>query len=150
LFVQNRGRMSSEIYAAEVPFVEQSEYQSKQKLATGFASPAEDYFQRRLNINDWVIKNRTATFFMKVRGGGMKKFGINDEDILVIDRSLKPVPNQLAVVALNGELLIRQLIKEGKMWALLSDAPTRRWISSADDFFVWGVVSFTIHACYDV
>ena len=135
-----------EIFEADVPFIDPDDFRSKQKLATGFASPAEDYFRRRLNINDWVVQNKTATFFMRVEGQNMSAFQIHDGDILVIDRSLSPRPNCLAVVGVNGELIVRQLIREGKRWALKHNS-SQEWIVEAHGFFVWGVISFVIHDC---
>ena len=79
--------------------------------ATGFGAAADDYMERGIDLNEQLIKNKPATFFFRMRGDAMKDAGIFDNDILIIDRSLKLMPGKIIVAVLNGELLVRRFHK---------------------------------------
>src|SRR6266571_1960498 len=75
--------------------------------ATGFGAAADDYSERAIDLNEQLIKNKPATFFFRMKGDAMKDAGVFDNDVLIVDRSLKLANGKVIVAILNGELLIR-------------------------------------------
>jgi len=116
-------------------------------VSAGFPSPAEDYVDSSLDLNTFLIKKPSATFYVRVKGDSMKDVNINDGDLLVVDRSLEAVNNCIAICILNGEFTVKRLII-GKDKILLQpenpDYPTIE-IFPENDFEVWGVVAYVIH-----
>ena len=100
-----------------------------------------------ININEYLIKNPPATFFVKVRGHSMINAGIYDKDILVVDKSIKPRNRSIAVCILNGDFAVKRLNIQDKNIELVSENNnySRIKVSSVDDFEVWGVVTYNIH-----
>ncbi|MCD4736818.1 MAG: translesion error-prone DNA polymerase V autoproteolytic subunit [Bacteroidales bacterium] len=113
----------------------------------GFPSPAEDFLEKRLDLNDYLIKNQSATFLVKVSGDSMKNAGILDGDILVIDRSVEPVSGKIVLAVLDGEFTVKKLIKKNNQVCLVpeNESFTAIRITEIMDFKVWGVVTFAIH-----
>src|SRR3954465_7295939 len=79
--------------------------------ATGFGAAADDYAERGIDLNEQLVQNKPATFFMRVRGDAMIGAGIHDGDIIIVDRSLKASNGKVIIATLNGEMLIRRLEK---------------------------------------
>src|ERR1700760_1224707 len=79
--------------------------------ATGFGAAADDYMERGIDLNEQLIHNKPATFFMRVRGDAMVNAGIFDGDMVIVDRSAKAVSGKVIIAALNGEMLIRRMEK---------------------------------------
>ena len=75
-------------------------------VSAGFPSPADDYLDRKLDLNEHLIKNPAATFFVRVAGDSMTGAGINDNDILVVDRSLEPCNGSIVIAVVYGELTV--------------------------------------------
>ncbi|EGQ60791.1 peptidase S24/S26A/S26B, conserved region [Acidithiobacillus sp. GGI-221] len=121
------------------------------KIAAGFPSPADDYVERRLDLNQHCIHHPEATFFLRVSGHSMTGAGIHDNDILVVDRSLKPVHGKIVVAILDGDFTVKRLFRDGVAGghlALLpenSDYP-RIDIQEGQELEIWGVATFVIHA----
>ncbi|MHB1641149.1 MAG: LexA family protein [Acidithiobacillus sp.] len=121
------------------------------KIAAGFPSPADDYVERRLDLNQHCIHHPEATFFLRVSGHSMTGAGIHDNDILVVDRSLKPVHGKIVVAILDGDFTVKRLFRDGGAGghlALLpenSDYP-RIDIQDGQELEIWGVATFVIHA----
>ena len=116
-------------------------------VQAGFPSPADDYIEAKLNLNDYLIKNAAATFFVRVSGRSMEGCGIWDGDILIVDRSLKARHNKIVVAVLDNELTVkRYLIKDGKIF-LSPENPDFDdiEISEASHITIWGVVTCVIH-----
>lgn len=116
--------------------------------ATGFGAAADDYMERGIDLNEQLIRNKPATFIMKVSGEAMIDAGIFNGDIVIVDRSLKAVNGKIVIAVLNGEMLIRRLEKTFNKIRLI---PETRKLSpididlSAADFSIWGVVTYCIH-----
>lgn len=113
----------------------------------GFPSPAEDYIEKRLDLNELVIQHPVATFYVRVEGDSMKGAGIHTGDILVVDRALKAVSGKIIVAIINGEFTVKRLlISNGKM-VLQPENENYSSITIAEDsdFQVWGVVTYVIH-----
>lgn len=76
--------------------------------ATGFTAAADDYMERGIDLNEQLIRNKPATFFMKVSGNSMINAGIYNGDIVIVDRSLKPQNGKIVIAVIDGEMLIRR------------------------------------------
>jgi DNA polymerase V len=117
--------------------------------ATGFGAAADDYAERGIDLNEQLIRNKPATFFMRVRGDAMVGAGIHDGDVVIVDRSIKAVNGKVIIAILNGEMLIRRLEKTFNKLRLIPETPK---LASIDidpyaEFSVWGVVTYVIHSC---
>lgn len=110
--------------------------------AAGFPAPGDDLVEKPLDINDLLINNPTATFFVKVEGDSMEGAKIFSGDILVVDRSITPVTNKIVVAAIYGEMVVKRLVIQSDGTFLMSEKEGYEPIvvSNNDDCFVWGVV----------
>ena len=93
------------------------------KVAAGFPSPADDYVEKTLDLNDLLVKKPAATFFVRAQGESMLGAGIHPNDILVVDRSIEPVPGKIVICALNGELTVKRLGRTNGQWRLKAENP---------------------------
>ncbi|WP_404357037.1 LexA family protein [Methylotuvimicrobium sp. KM1] len=118
------------------------------KVSAGFPSPADDYVEKSLDLNDLLIQKPAATYFVRAQGESMLGAGIHPNDILVVDRSLEPVPGRIMICALDGELVVKRLKRRGGQWVLGSENPAYRDIELREemDTVIWGVVTSVIHA----
>jgi DNA polymerase V len=117
------------------------------KVAAGFPSPADDYIEKTLDLNELLVKKPAATFFARAQGESMLGAGIHPNDILVVDRSIEPVPGKIVVCALNGELVVKRLKRLEDRWVLASENPFYPDIRLHDELqmVIWGVVTNVIH-----
>lgn len=117
-------------------------------VQAGFPSPAEDHAVKRLDLNDVLIKHPAATFLMRVRGASMREAGIDDGDVILIDRALKPVHGRVVVAVVDGEFTVKRLWSRGGRLKLQAANPTYPDIVPADGqtVEVWGVVTHAIKA----
>jgi len=116
--------------------------------ATGFGAAADDYMERGIDLNEQLIRNKPATFFMRVRGDAMTGAGIYDGDTIIVDRSIKAESGKVVVAILNGEMFIRRLEKTFNKVRLLSENKKHATIevdASSDSMGIWGVVTYSIH-----
>ena len=116
--------------------------------ATGFGAAADDYAERGIDLNEQLIKNKPATFFMRVNSDAMIGAGIHSGDVVIVDRSLEAKNAKVVIAVLDGEMLIRKLeISEGKRRLLPATkklSPIE--ISDSHTFSIWGVVTYVIHS----
>lgn len=112
----------------------------------GFPSPAEDHAQRRLDLNELLIRQADATFFMRVRGTSMRDAGIDDGDYVVIDRSLEAKHGNIVLAVVDGEFTIKRLFKRAGRVKLLAANPVFADIEfrEGQELAVWGVVTWTL------
>lgn len=82
------------------------------QTSAGFPSPADDHLQLPLDLNQLLIKNHPATFFLRVKGSSMLASGIHDGDILIVDRSVTATNGKVVIAAVDGELLVRRFQKQ--------------------------------------
>lgn len=131
---KKRTRLSLPLYLSRIP--------------AGFPSPAEDHIDRRLDLNEMVVRNPEATFFLKVKGDSMEQAGIFDGDILVVDRSVEPAHRKIVVAILDGELTVKRLYRKNGQIRLMAekDAYPPIEISRESDLKIWGVVICSLHA----
>lgn len=116
-------------------------------VSAGFPSPAEDYIEGKLDLNQHLIKNPVATFFVRVTGDSMIGVGIHSGDLLIVDRSLEPRDNKVVIAVVDGELLVKRIrIRKRKVY-LVAENPDYPPLAIAPemDFQIWGVVTNVIH-----
>lgn len=117
--------------------------------ATGFGAAADDYMERGIDLNEQLIYNKPATFFFRMNSDAMQGAGIFSGDILIVDRSIKPVSGKIIIAILDGELLVRRLQKNINSAVLMAenkkfaDIPLSAFDDRAN---VWGVVTYAIHS----
>lgn len=118
------------------------------KVAAGFPSPADDYVEKSLDLNELLVQKPAATFFVRAQGESMLGAGIHPNDILVVDRSIEPIPGKIVICALNGELTVKRLAYVNEQWLLQAESPHYPdiIIPQEIDMVIWGVVTNVIHA----
>ena len=117
--------------------------------ATGFGAAADDYMERGIDLNEELIRNKPATFFMRVSSDAMKEAGIYKGDVAIVDRSVKATNGKVIIAILNGDMLIRRFEKSKDSIRLLTDSNKLSPINidnTCEDFAIWGVVTYVIHA----
>lgn len=124
-----------------------SQHNVRTANATGFGAATDDHSERGIDLNEQLIKNKPATFFFRMKGDAMKEAGIFDNDVLIVDRSIKLANGKIIVAVLNGELLVRRFHKNFSSAFLIPDNSRYKTINLAEfsDFALWGVVTFAIH-----
>jgi len=121
------------------------------KAGAGFPSPATDYIEEDIDLNIHLIKNVPATFIIRVQGKSMTDIGINDNDLLVVDKSLKPKNFSTVIANVYDELVVKNFVKEKNEQFLTSGSKKfedRILINEEADVFIWGVVTYVIHSVY--
>lgn len=115
-------------------------------ISAGFPSPANDYLEACIDLNKELIKNPSSTFFGRVKGLSMKDAGIDDNDILIIDKSIIPKSGMTAVCFVDGEFTLKKIIL-GKNCITLLPANTNFKpivVTEQNDFLIWGIVTYVI------
>jgi DNA polymerase V len=136
--------------------VEMSGVQAEQKLeiplfasriSAGFPAPADDFLERKLDLNEYLIAHPAATFFVRVEGESMQGAGIHSGDLLIVDRSLLVQDGSIIVALLNSEFTVKRVKKTAQGLSLLPENPKYSAIvvTKEMDFEVWGVVTNVIH-----
>lgn len=119
-------------------------------ISAGFPSPADDFKEQRLSLDDELVKNKEATFYARVSGQSMIGAGLDDNDLLVIDRSLEPANNKIAVCFLDGEFTVKRLrVSNDEVW-LQPENPNYPIIKITEEnnFVIWGIVTNVIKKVY--
>ena len=116
-------------------------------ISAGFPSPAEDHIDVSLNLNDYLVKHPSSTFYIYVKGDSMIGSGIYDGDLMVVDRSLEPQSNNIAVAVIDGEFTVKKIYKNKNQIYLLPDNKNYKpiHIKEGMDFQIWGIVTHSIH-----
>ena len=116
-------------------------------VSAGFPSPADEYLDQKLDLNEHLVKNPAATYFVRVAGDSMMGAGINDNDILVVDRSLEPSSSNIVIAIVNGELTVKRLIKNRNSCRLIAENPDYPPLEINEDtpLEIWGVATYAIH-----
>ncbi len=117
-------------------------------VRAGFPSPADDYIETMLDLNEHLIKHPAATFFVRASGESMVNAGIYSGDILIVDRSIEASHGKIVIAALNGELTVKRLSQQHGHIKLVAENPDFPSIDITDeyDMVIWGVVTNVIHA----
>ena len=114
--------------------------------ATGFVAAADDYMERGIDLNEQLIRNKPATYFMRVSGNSMINACIHNGDIVIVDRSIKPTNGKIVIAVVDGEMLIRRLEKSINKMRLISETTkiSSIEVSEFSDLVIWGVVTYVI------
>ncbi|MBN2857978.1 MAG: translesion error-prone DNA polymerase V autoproteolytic subunit [Candidatus Delongbacteria bacterium] len=118
-----------------------------EKLSAGFPSPASDYMEKALDLNEYLIKNPSATFFVEITGDSMTGAGIHSGDILIVDRSLEAKHNRIVVAVINGDFTVKRLSWQKGKIRLIPENPAYDpiEIKEGTEFEIWGVATSVIH-----
>jgi DNA polymerase V len=123
----------------ELPFIDAG-------ISAGFPSPADDFIELSIDLNKQLIKNKDTTFFAKVKGHSMKNAGIFDGDLLIIDKSLEPQNNKIAICQIDGEFTVKRVkIEKDVVWLIAENeeyAPIK--VTPENEFIIWGIVTSSI------
>lgn len=115
-------------------------------VAAGFPSPALDFTEEGIDLNKALSENPIATFYIRVSGHSMTGAGIDDKDILVVDRSLEAKDKNIAICVIDGEFTVKRLrYKKDGIWLVPENPkfPARK-ITDDDRFEIWGIVTYVI------
>lgn len=115
-------------------------------IKAGFPSPAQDYLEQAIDLNKELIRHPASTFYGRVVGNSMRDEGIEDGDILIIDKSLELIDDDLAVCFLDGEFTVKRVrLESDAAWLVPSNSeyPLIK-VTKDNDFMVWGIVTYTI------
>jgi DNA polymerase V len=122
-----------------------SQQNIKTANATGFGAAADDYAERGIDLPEQLIKNKPATFFLRVNSDAMSGIGIHVGDVAIVDRSLEPRNGKIVIAVVDGELLIRRLeITESKHMLHAANRKLNS-IDVTEKLKLWGVVTYIIH-----
>jgi DNA polymerase V len=122
-----------------IPFV-------KDGVSAGFPSPAADFMETNIDLNRELSENPLATFYIKVKGNSMIDAGIDDKDVLVVDRSLEPQNNKIAICFIDGEFTVKRIQKEQDCLYLMPENPNYSPIkvTEENELIIWGIVTYVI------
>jgi len=117
------------------------------KISAGFPSPATDYMENKLDLNEYLIKHPAATFIVKASGSSMVNADIYSGDLLIVDRSVTPKSNNIVIASIFGDLAVKKLKKKEKSFFLVSANEEYPNIEVKEEMecFIWGVVTYIIH-----
>lgn len=121
-------------------------YLAQEKISAGFPSPADDFKELRISIDQEVVRNEEATFYARVSGESMQGAGLDDGDLLVIDRSMEPKNGKIAVCCIDGEFTVKRLkvVEDGVF--LIPENPKYQPIkvTEENELIIWGIVTYVV------
>ena len=115
-------------------------------VSAGFPSPAADFMGTNIDLNKELSENPLATFYIRVKGNSMIDAGINDKDVLVVDRSLEPQNNKIAICCIDGEFTVKRIHVEKDCLYLMPENPNYEPIKVTEEnqLIIWGMVTYVI------
>tara|TARA_Y200000002_G_C22644553_1_gene648547 strand:+ start:296 stop:727 length:432 start_codon:yes stop_codon:yes gene_type:complete len=118
----------------------------EQGISAGFPSPADDFKEIRISLDKELVKNSESTFYAKVSGDSMIEAGLDNGDLLIIDRSLNPESGKIAVCFLDGEFTVKRIIKsKGKIYLKPENKDYNKIeICEENELIIWGIVTYVI------
>lgn len=119
-------------------------------VPAGFPSPAQDYFDGDVDLNEHLLMNRPASFLVRVTGDSMTGVGIYDGDELIVDRSLDPVSGDTVIAVVDDELTVKTLVLDAAGPSLRPQNPAYPTIRPTSEFVIWGVVTTCLHHLHRV
>ena len=119
---------------------------AEEGISAGFPSPADDFKEIRISLDKELVKNKEATFYARVDGDSMVGAGLEDGDLLVIDRSLNPENGKIAVCLIDGEFTVKRIKKEKNKLYLMPENKKYEPIElrEENELIIWGVVEYVI------
>jgi len=118
----------------------------EQGISAGFPSPADDFKEIRISLDRELVKNRDSTFYARVSGESMVEAGLDDGDLLVIDRSLDPKNGKIAVCLIDGEFTVKRIKREKDKFYLMPENNQYKPIElkKGNELTIWGLVEYVI------
>jgi len=118
------------------------------RVSAGFPSPADDYIENKIDLNEQLITNPLATFFVRVQGDSMIDAGINSNDVLIVDKSIEAKNRDIILAVIDGEMTVKRFYKNNNNLKLFPENRKYKPIIITDgmEFEVWGVVTYVIHS----
>tara|TARA_B100002052_G_C15569618_1_gene457242 strand:- start:140 stop:571 length:432 start_codon:yes stop_codon:yes gene_type:complete len=118
----------------------------EQGISAGFPSPADDFKEVRISLDKELVKNQESTFYARVSGDSMLEAGIDDGDLLVIDKSLSPVNGKIAVCFIDGDFTVKRIVKEkGELYLKAENKKYKSIeIKEGNELIIWGIVEYVI------
>ena len=125
----------------QIPFIESG-------IKAGFPSPAEDFADQAIDLNQELIKNPSSTFFSKVNGHSMQDVGIHHGDLLVVDKSLEAKDGKIAVCYIDGDFTLKKIkLEKDCCWLVPANKDYKPIkVTAENEFLVWGIVTYVIKA----
>ena len=119
---------------------------AEEGISAGFPSPADDFKETRISLDRELVKNKEATFYARVSGDSMVEAGLDDGDLLVIDRSLNPENGKIAVCLVDGDFTVKRIKKEKSKLYLMSENKKYKPIElkEENELIIWGIVEYVI------
>jgi DNA polymerase V len=119
---------------------------AEEGISAGFPSPADDFKEIRISLDRELVKNKEATFYARVSGDSMIGAGLDDGDLLVIDRSKNPENGKIAICLVDGEFTVKRIKKEKKKLYLMPENKKYKPIElkEENELIIWGVVEYVI------
>ena len=116
-------------------------------ISAGFPSPADDYTEENIDLNEHLISNPFSTFFLRVKGDSMINSGIKDKDLIIVDKSLTAKPGNIIIAMVDGEFTIKRLSTKNNESYLKAENNNYPDFSFKNhiDIQIWGVVIYSIH-----
>ncbi len=117
------------------------------RIPAGYPSPGDNYIEKKLDLNEYLIKHPAATFFVRVEGDSMINGGIHSADILVVDRAITACHGDIVIAIVNGEVTIKRLVmKSDKLYLVAENSKYPPFeITPEMNFEIWGKVTYVIH-----
>ena len=117
-------------------------------VSAGFPSPADDYTEENIDLNEHLISNPFSTFFLRVKGDSMINAGIKDKDLIIVDKSLIAKPGNIIIAMIDGEFTIKRLsIKNDELYLKAENHNYPDFsFKNHIDVQIWGVVIYSIHS----
>jgi len=133
---------------ADTKSVDPSVSLATEQVAAGFPSPADDYLEGQLDLNEYLVRHPAATFFVRVSGDSMIGAGIHSGDILIVDRALEAKDKKVVIAFIDGELTVKRLVRRQGKIVLMPENDKYQPLTIADDadLEIWGVVTSVIHS----
>ena len=118
----------------------------EQGISAGFPSPADDFKEIRISLDKELVKNKESTFYARVSGNSMEDAGLSDGDMIIIDKSLIPQNNKIAVCFLDGEFTIKRVVKRNNNLYLKPENKNYEeiLISEDNELMIWGIVTYVV------
>ena len=125
---------------------QKSLYLAQEGISAGFPSPADDFKELRISIDQEVVRNEEATFYARVSGESMQGAGLDDGDLLVIDRSIEPQNNKIAVCYVDGEFTVKRLKVVSDGVFLIPENPRYHpmKVTEESELIIWGIVTYVV------
>jgi len=116
-------------------------------ISAGFPSPADDYREENIDLNEHLLRNPFSTFFLRVKGDSMIDSGIYDKDLIIVDKSLTPRPGNVVIAMIDGEFTVKRFsMKNNKLYLKAENHNYPNFnFEDHNDIQIWGVVTYSIH-----